>query len=193
VVVVNKVDSAADTAVAEVIANVRRLNPSATIVRATSPVSLAGTASTAGAAGTPGTAGAALVGKRVLVVEDGPTITHGGMPFGAGTVAARHAGVTAPLDPRPFAVGSLADTYARFPHIGAVLPAMGYGAIQLAELEATIRASGCDVVVNGSPMSLARLVDVGVPILDATYELHEVGHPDLADVLQPWIERWRPR
>jgi predicted GTPase len=181
VVVVNKVDSAAPDAVAQVIANVHTANPRATIVRAASPVRLSIADSELGS----------LVRKRVLVVEDGPTITHGGMPFGAGTVAAHHAGVVEFVDPRPVAVGSLAETYAKYPHIGAVLPAMGYGARQVADLEATIRASGCDVVVNGSPFQLARLVDVGRPMLDVTYELAELGAPDLATVFAPWIRRWR--
>jgi predicted GTPase len=176
VVVVNKVDSADNEAVAQVVANVYSVNPDAVVVRAASPVLLAGDGS--------------LVGKRVLVVEDGPTITHGGMPFGAGTVAAHHAGATEFVDPRPVAVGSLAETYRKYPHIGPVLPAMGYGAAQLADLTATIVASGCEVVVNGSPFALSRVLHVDVPIRDATYTLSEIGHPDLADVLAPWIARW---
>jgi predicted GTPase len=183
VVVVNKVDSATPDAVAQVIANVHAVNPRATVVRAASPVKLAHEA------GKP----VSLVGRLVLVVEDGPTITHGGMPFGAGTVAAHHAGVVEFVDPRPVAVGSIAETYARYPHIGPVLPAMGYGARQVADLEATIRASKCDVVVNGSPFQLARLFDPGVPIRDVAYELAEVGSPDLGTVLAPCIERWRRR
>jgi len=177
VVVVNKIDSAESAAVAQVIANVHAVNPTAVIIRAASPVVLAGSG--------------ALVGRRVLVVEDGPTITHGGMPFGAGSVAAHHAGVTEFVDPRPVAVGSLADTYRKYPHIGPVLPAMGYGDAQLADLSATIEAADCDVVVNGSPFALSRLLRLDVPIRDVTYTLSEVGHPDLADVLAPWIARWR--
>ncbi len=178
IVVVNKVDSATPDAVAQVVANVHRLNPGATIVRCASPVSLGG--------------GGTLVGRRVLVIEDGPTITHGGMPFGAGTVAARHAGVTDLVDPRPLAVGSIADTYARYPHIGPVLPAMGYGDAQMADLRATIRATGCEVVVNGSPFRLSSVLDVGVPVRDVSYELADVGSPTLAAVLDPWVDRWQP-
>ncbi len=178
VVVVNKVDTADSASVAQVISNVHAVNPTAEIVRAASPVVLSGSGS--------------LVGKRVLVIEDGPTITHGGMPFGAGTVAAHHAGVAEFVDPRPVAVGSLADTYRKYPHIGPVLPAMGYGDAQLADLVATIAASGCEVVVNGSPFALSRLLHLDVPIRDATYSLGEIGHPNLADVLAPWIERWQP-
>jgi len=180
VVVVNKIDSAGEPAVAEVLANVRAINPRATVVLAESPVELAGEGS--------------LAGRKVLVVEDGPTITHGGMPFGAGTVAARQAGADF-FDPRQVAVGSIADTYRKYPHIGPVLPAMGYGPVQLADLEATIAAAvggGCEVVVNGSPFSLARLLRAAVPIRDATYSLREVGPARLADVLSPWVARWQP-
>lgn len=179
VVVVNKIDSASNAAVAQVVANVHSVNPTAVVVRAASPVSLHGPVQSS------------LVGKRVLVVEDGPTITHGGMPFGAGTVAAQHAGVAEFVDPRPVAVGSIADTYRRYPHIGPVLPAMGYGDEQLADLTATIVASGCEVVVNGSPFALSRVLHLPVPVRDVSYSLSEVGHPDLADVLAPWIARWR--
>ncbi|CAB4363525.1 MAG: GTPase [Actinobacteria bacterium] len=177
VIVVNKVDSATSEAVAQVIENVRSVNATATIVRAQSPVVLAGEGS--------------LVGQKVLVVEDGPTITHGGMPFGAGTVAAHHAGASEFVDPRPVAVGTIADTYRKYPHIGPVLPAMGYGDAQLADLTATIRASRCDVVVNGSPFALSRLLHIDVPIRDATYSLQEVDSPGLSEILSPWIDRWR--
>jgi predicted GTPase len=128
----------------------------------------------------------------VLVVEDGPTLTHGGMPFGAGTTAAREAGARELVDPRPYAVGSIADTFAAFGHLGAALPAMGYGDEQLADLAATIRATPCDVVVTGTPIDLTRLVaDLGHPVRHARYELREIGHPDLAGVLAPYIDRWR--
>ena len=126
VVVINKVDSADLGSVARVAANVAQVNPAATVIRAASPVTLE--------------PGPTLAGSRVLVVEDGPTLTHGGMPFGAGTVAARHAGAGELMDPRPYAVGSIAETFARHPQMGAVLPAMGYGKQQIDELEATIAA-----------------------------------------------------
>ncbi|HET9544290.1 MAG TPA: GTP-binding protein, partial [Gaiellaceae bacterium] len=142
VVVVNKVDSAEEAAVGQVVGNVLAINPAATIVLAESPVTLGD--------------GPSLEGKRVLVVEDGPTITHGGRPYGAGTVAAKAAGAAELVDPRPFAVGSIAETFERYPEIGAVLPAMGYGDEQLAELAATIDAADCDVVVTGTPMNLTR-------------------------------------
>jgi predicted GTPase len=181
VVVVNKVDAATPADVASVVANAERLAPDATVVLAASPVTLDPAA---------GGAGGSLAGARVLVVEDGPTITHGGMPFGAGTVAARQAGATDLVDPRPYAVGSLRDTYAAYPGIGPVLPAMGYGAAQLADLEATIRAVDADVVVAGTPIDLARIVDVDTPIRRARYELRELDHPSLEGALAPWIVRW---
>jgi predicted GTPase len=179
VVVVNKVDAAAADDVATVVANIERSNPDATIVRAASPVTLE--------------PGPALTGKRVLVVEDGPTITHGGMPFGAGTVAAREAGAGDVLDPRPYAVGSIRDTFAAYPAIGAVLPAMGYGDAQLRDLEATIQATPCDVVVSGTPMDLGRILDPGHPLRRVTYELSEVGTPTLATLLAPYIRTWARR
>ncbi|HZQ26760.1 MAG TPA: cyclic 2,3-diphosphoglycerate synthase [Acidimicrobiales bacterium] len=176
VIVVNKVDSADMHSVAQVIADVNSVNPAATIVKAASPVTLE--------------AGPSLVGRRVLVVEDGPTITHGGMPYGAGTVAARQAGVAEFVDPRPYAVGSVADTFARFPGIGLVLPAMGYGDHQLHELEETIRATPCDAVVAGTPIDLGRLIEAGHPVRRVTYELRDVGEPTLAEVLAPLARKW---
>jgi predicted GTPase len=176
VVVVNKTDSADPRAVDMVLANVQKVNPRAVVIRASSPVTLE--------------PGPSLVGKRVLVVDDGPTITHGGMPFGAGTVAARQAGAGELVDPRPYAVGSIAQTFARYPGIGAVLPAMGYGDDQLNELGETIRAVDCDAVVLGTPIDLGRLVDLGHPVRRAFYELREVGIPSLSTVLAPHIEKW---
>ena len=176
VIVVNKVDVADPAAVAAVIANAAAANPSATIVQAASPVTLE--------------AGPSLAGARVLVVEDGPTMTHGGMPFGAGTVAARHAGAVL-VDPRPHAVGSIAATFERYPGIGPVLPAVGYGDAQLHDLAETIRATPCDVVVAGTPIDLARLLgDVGHPVRRVTYDLEEIGPPTLADVLAPLATTW---
>jgi predicted GTPase len=170
VVVVNKIDTAEAEAVGRVIANIERVNPRARIVRAASPVVLED--------------GPSLVGSRVLVVDDGPTLTHGGMPFGAGTVAARQGGALELVDPRLFAVGSIADVLERYPHLHS-LPAMGYSPDQLAELEATINASGCDVVVTGTPIDLGRLIDSKIPIRHARYELREIGEPTLGDVLAP--------
>jgi predicted GTPase len=177
-IVVNKVDVAGTAAVATVVDNVHRVNPHATIVRAASPTHLE--------------PDLPLVGQRVLVVDDGPTITHGGMPFGAGWTAAHEAGATTFVDPRPFARGSLKETFAKFRHIGAVLPAMGYGDAQLAELGETIRAADCDVVVIGTPMDLSRLVDLGHPVRRTTYGYRGVGEPTIESVLEPYLHKWRP-
>lgn len=174
VVVVNKLDSARPEDVERVLADVAALNPHATVVRAESPVTL--------------DPGPPLAGRRVLVVEDGPTLTHGGMAFGAGTVAARAEGAAELVDPRPYAVGSIAETFERYPHVGAVLPAMGYGDEQLRELAETIDRTECDVVVTGTPFALARIVAVRHPIRHARYELREVGRPTLRDVIAP-LER----
>ena len=171
VIVVNKLDSAGAGALERVLADIALANPEATIVRAASPVTL--------------DPGPPLKGTCVLCVEDGPTLTHGGMPYGAATIAAEHEGARIRVDPRATAVGSLAEVYEDFPHIGAVLPAMGYGDEQLAELEATINATDCDVVVTGTPIDLGRLIDCRHPIRHARYELQEIGTPTIADVLRP--------
>lgn len=173
VVVVNKVDSASPLDVRKVLANIDWVNPDATIVQTKSPVTLE--------------PGPEVAGKRVLVVEDGPTLTHGGMPYGAGTVAARHAGAATIVDPRPYAVGSLVDTLARYPGLGPVLPAMGYGDTQLDELEETIRAVPCDVVVIGTPIDLGRLIDPGHPIRRAVYRSEDVGDPTLDHVMERFM------
>jgi predicted GTPase len=173
VVVVNKIDAAEPDAVRRLLATVAETNPGAAVVQASSPVTLA--------------PGPDLRGCRVLVIEDGPTITHGGLPFGAGTVAARDGGAGIIVDPRPWAVGSIAETFARYPGIGPVLPAMGYSPVQLDDLARTIRAVDCDVVVTGTPIDLGRLLEIGHPLRHATYELREIGHPDLADTLAPLV------
>jgi predicted GTPase len=177
VLLVNKVDSASQEQVSAVLEVANEVNPDATIIRARSPVSLE--------------AGPPLAGAAVLVVEDGPTITHGDMPFGAGTVAARGADARI-VDPRPFAVGSIAETLERYPHIGPVLPAMGYSDHQLRELEATINAADCDAVIAGTPIDLQRLIRSTHPIRRATYELRQVGEPRLEQVLAPLLERSAP-
>jgi predicted GTPase len=174
VVVINKLDSAERRDAERVVENVRRLNPQAVIVFARSPVTLE--------------ARVDLRGRRVLVVEDGPTLTHGGMAFGAGLVAARDAGAEL-VDPRPFAVGSIRETFERSPQLLNVLPAMGYSDLQLHELEQTIDAADCDAVIAGTPVDLARLITTRHPILKVTYELEEVGKPTIEDVLAPILAR----
>ena len=157
------------------LADIGSINPRAVVVRANSPVTLEH--------------GPSLVGAAVLVVEDGPTVTHGGMPFGAGMVAAQRGGAGVLVDPRPHAVGSIAETYERYPHIGSVLPAMGYSDEQLHELERTVNAVDCDVVVSATPIDLTRLIESRHPVRHATYELEEIGRPTLAEVLAPVIDR----
>jgi predicted GTPase len=173
VVVVNKIDTAWPEAVKRVLANIAEVNPKATLIRAESPVML--------------DSGPDLKGKRVLAVEDGPTVTHGGMTFGAAIVAARNAGAASIVDPRPFAVGSIADTFARYPNLGAVLPAMGYSQTQLADLAATIDRTPCDVVVTGTPIDLGHLISTRQPIRHARYDLREMGQPTLRDVVKPFV------
>jgi predicted GTPase len=175
VVVINKVDSAGLELTERVVADVVSVNPAATIIRAASPTKLQ--------------EGPSLRGKRVLVVEDGPTLTHGGMSFGAGTVAAEMAGVAECVDPRPYAVGSIAETFRRFPQIGKVLPAMGYSDAQTSELEQTINAADCDVVLTGTPIDLGRLIKSRHPLRHVTYELQEIGQPTLDEILRPLAER----
>jgi len=173
VVVINKVDTAGLDATEKVIEDVLSVNSHASIVRAASPTRLED--------------GPPVTGRRVLVVEDGPTLTHGGMSYGAGAVAARLAGVSELVDPRPHAVGSIAETFARYPHLGEVLPAMGYSDAQLGELEQTINAAECDVVITGTPIDLARLIRSRHPIRHVTYDLQEIGEPTLVSVLAPFI------
>ncbi len=174
VAVINKVDSATPGNIDWVIESIRSVNPGATIIQTASPVRLE--------------PGPDLAGKRVLVVEDGPTLTHGGMPFGAGSVAVRQSGGATMVDPRPFAVGSIVETFRKYPKVGPVLPAMGYGAEQLADLADTINRVPCDLVVTGTPIDLGRLIDVRHPIRHAIYESVEVGEPGLGKALAPMIE-----
>jgi predicted GTPase len=173
VVVINKVDTAAADDVEAVVRNVQDVNPLAQLVFAKSPPLL--------------DAGPDLLGKTVLVIDDGPTLTHGEMPFGAGLVAARQAGAARIADPRPLAVGSLRDVFERWPQLTNVLPAMGYSDAQLRELEETVNKIECDVVVTGTPIDLGRLIDSRHPIRHVRYELEEIGRPAIEDVLGPVI------
>ena len=128
-----------------------------------------------------------MQGKRVLAVEDGPTLTHGGMRIGAGTVAASKYGATALVDPRPWLVGRLKGTFETYPGIGDLLPAMGYGEEQLADLEATINAVDCDAVVIGTPIDLTRIISIDKPHTRVYYDLQEIGDPDLDAVLSDFV------
>jgi predicted GTPase len=173
VIVVNKVDTASLAEIATARRVVGELNPTATVVEAASPIFVEGSA--------------AIRGKRVLVVEDGPTVTHGGMPYGAGWVAAKRYGAAEIVDPRPHAVGSIRETYATYPTTGPVLPAMGYGEEQVRELAETIRRAPADLVVIGTPVDLAALADLGKPSVRVRYELQELGEPTLVQVLQQFV------
>jgi len=183
VAVIAKCDSARAEDIAAVEASVRSLNPSATVLRADSPVTVDDTA--------------AVQGRRVLVVEDGPTLTHGSMSYGAGVVGARAAGAAGIVDPSPYAVGSIAETYARYPNSRGILPAMGYGAAQVRDLEATIRAAvesgACDAVVSGTPIDLTRVLTVPVPLVRARYELREQAPGGLAAALEEMLVGARHR
>lgn len=169
IVVINKVDTADYQSVLEVRANIQKFAPQAVIVEAASPIYVDNFEQ--------------IRGKRVLVVEDGPTLTHGEMAYGAGVVAARRFGAGELIDPRPFAVGSIRDTYAKYPTTGAVLPAMGYGAQQVADLEATINQSNADLVLVATPIDLSRIMKINLPTLRVRYELEEIGVPKLSDLI----------
>lgn len=175
VVIVNKVDTARPEDVERVKMNISRANPRAVVIDAASPLT----------ADDPGL----ISGRRALVVEDGPTLTHGGMAYGAGVIIARKFGVRELVDPRPFAVGSIRNVFAAYPHLGTVLPAMGYGASQVHELEETIAAADCDVVIIGTPVDLRRIIKVQKPTVRVTYELQELTRPNLEDVIREWIKK----
>ena len=175
VVVINKVDSADPRGVETVRQNIKALNPTAVIVEAASTVRIDDPD--------------VVRGKRVLVIEDGPTLTHGGMKIGAGVVAARRNGATELVDPRPFLVGRLRETFEMYPEIGTILPAMGYGEEQLRDLEATINATDCEAVVIATPIDLNRIVDIRKPNTRVFYDLEELSKPDLSDLLAGFIEK----
>jgi len=169
VVVINKVDTAAAQDVETVRKNVRASNPTAKIVEMACRVAVS--------------APELVKGRRVLVVEDGPTLTHGEMPYGAGVVAARQSGAEELVDPRPFAVGSIRWTYEHYPHLTSLLPAMGYSAIQRHELEETINRVPCDLVLVATPIDLGHLVKLNKPSLRVTYEVEDLTHPGLEEIL----------
>ena len=170
VVVINKIGVADPDDVDLVRENIRKYNPQASIVEAASPITVEDTS--------------VIEGKRVLVVEDGPTLTHGEMTFGAGIVAALKFGAEELIDPRPFLVGSLIDTFEKYPGIGDLLPAMGYGEQQMKDLETTINSSDCDSVIIGTPIDLRRVININKPSTRVTYDLQVIGKPDLAEIIQ---------
>lgn len=170
VVVINKVDTAGPEAVMKVRENIRQVNPQAVIIEAASPVFVDDPA--------------AIAGKRVLVIEDGPTLTHGEMAYGAGWMAARRYGAKEIIDPRPYAVGSIRATYQKYPTTGDVLPAMGYGDIQISELQETINKAPAELVLIGTPIDLSRVLKIEKPYQRIRYELQEIGEPTLTGILQ---------
>ena len=170
VCVVNKVDSAPQEGIDAVLGSIRTHNPEAQIVLAASPFHVEGDASQ-------------IAGKRVLAIEDGPTLTHGEMTYGAAVLAAQANGAAELIDPRKCAVGAIAATFAEYPHVGALLPAMGYGKQQREDLSETIRRCAPDLVLIGTPIDLRRLIDIDCPAMRITYRLQEVGEPTLKDVL----------
>jgi predicted GTPase len=173
VIVINKIDSASLDQIDQVRANIAHNAPSATVIEAASPIFVDGWEK--------------IRGKRVLVVEDGPTLTHGGMKIGAGIVAARKYGAAEIVDPRPWLVGEMAETFKKYPGIGTLLPAMGYGPAQVRDLEETIRRVPCDLVIIGTPIDFRRVVKIEKESVRVTYELEEIGTPRLADVLGKFL------
>jgi len=170
VIVINKMDTADKESVEILLDNIKTYNPDATVIRANSTIHVEGSEE--------------IAGKSVLVIEDGPTLTHGEMAFGAGIVAAKKFGAAKIIDPRPFAVGSIKATFQKFTHLDSVLPAMGYGKEQIAELSQTIEKADCDVVIGATPIDLGRVVKTNKRILRVTYDLEEIGSPNLDDILR---------
>jgi predicted GTPase len=173
-VIISKVDTVDPRKLDRMRENIRQVNTKAVVICAASPVSVEDPS--------------LISGKRVLVIEDGPTVTHGEMPYGAGVVAAQKFGAGELVDARPFAVGSLRETFDTYGHLKKVLPAVGYSTEQVKELEATINATECDLVVSATPVDLSRLISIGKPLIRVRYEYQGVGHPTLEDVLSPLLE-----
>ncbi len=176
VFVINKITTASPEGTQQLRDNIQAINPGAVVIDGASPQFIDGD---------PGE----ISGKRVLVIEDGPTLTHGGMAYGAGIMAARKFGAGEIVDPRPHAVGSIADTFAKYPQTEALLPAMGFGSEQIADLEATIKATPCDLVLIATPIDLRSLVSFDIPALRVSYELQELGEPTLEAPLRAFVEQ----
>ncbi|MCO6450882.1 MAG: GTPase [Caldilineales bacterium] len=175
VVIINKMDSADLAGIEAVRRNVAAVNPDAVVIDAASTVTMADPN--------------LVRGKRVLVIEDGPSLTHGDMQMGAGVVAARKFGALTLVNPKPYAVGRIKETFEIYPNVGALLPAMGYGEQQLADLETTIRNTPCDAVVIGTPIDLSRIIHIEQPATRVFYNLQEIGQPDLTQVLSDFVQR----
>jgi predicted GTPase len=177
VALINKVDSVGRLNVEKVRKNIYQVRPDALVIEAASPITVDDES--------------VIKGKRVLVVEDGPTLTHGEMGYGAGFLAANRYGASEIIDPHPWAVGSIAATFRKYPMIGGLLPAMGYGPEQLHDLEETINRTLCDSVVVGTPINLQRILKINKPAVRVRYELQETTEPDLAEVLDSFLKRHR--
>ncbi|MBD3189399.1 MAG: GTPase [Candidatus Heimdallarchaeota archaeon] len=174
VIIINKMATADRENINIVRKNIRNNNPEATVIDAASPFTVDNWEK--------------IRDKRVLVVEDGPTLTHGEMEYGAGALTAQKFGAKELINPREYAVGSIKDTYEAYPHLGNILPAMGYGKKQIKELEKTINSIDCDIVIIGTPIDLGRLIDIKHETVRVKYDLQEIGHPDLMDVLKPFLK-----
>jgi predicted GTPase len=174
VIVINKIDSATPENIETVRRNIAMVNPNATVIDAASPVSV--------------DKPELIKGKRVAVVEDGPTLTHGEMKYGAGVVAAKRFGAKEIVDPRPYAVGEIKATYEKYTGAGAILPAMGYSDKQIADLEKTINKIPCDTIVIATPINLARLVKINKPTVTVGYDLQEIGRPTVNDVITDFLK-----
>ena len=175
VIVINKIDTARPEAIQTVRESIEKVNPKAIVIDGASPIKVDDPA--------------IIKGKKVLAVEDGPTLTHGEMKLGAATVAAKKYGAAELIDPRPYTVGKLKDTFNIYPNIGTLLPAMGYGEEQLKDLETTINNTKCDSVIIGTPIDLSRIIDIKKPYTRVYYDLQEIGEPTLDDVLNDFIKR----
>jgi len=174
VIVINKIDTADLCGIEEVRENIAEWNPDAMVVDAASPLTVSDPS--------------LITGKRVLCIEDGPTLTHGGMKYGAGVMAALKFGAADLVDPRPWATGKLARTFQRYPEVGTLLPAMGYGEEQIRDLEKTVAKVECDAVVIGTPIDLGRIIDIPQPSVRVSYDLEEIGKPDLKDALAEYLK-----
>lgn len=175
VVIINKIDTAKDTAINDLRANIKLVNRKARIIEAASPVFVHNHE--------------IIEGKNVLVVEDGPTLTHGNMQFGAGVVAASKYRCKKIIDPRPYIIGTIKDTFKKYPNIGHVLPAMGYGKKQMRDLRATINKTPCDLVIIGTPIDLRRIIKIKKPTVRVSYDLEEIGTPNLLSVLREFVRK----
>jgi predicted GTPase len=174
IIIINKIDTADHKSVEQVKNNIKEINPDSVIIKAASPITIEKKEQ--------------IRGRRVLIIEDGPTLTHGGMSFGAGTIAAKNLDAKI-VDPRPYAIGSIKKAYKDYPHLGKVLPALGYSSKQLRELEKTINSTPCDIIILGTPSNLEKLLKLNKPTIHVKYELEEIGLPNLEEILSQTFQK----